>query len=236
MKKDIVVVCVIVFLLAVLISGTKIQSVEDYYLTHIDEITPDSQTVFLTIDCRTILDNRDMLDPALDDEKYVPSDGFILKRTEYVLRKGDTVFNILDRAIRHNKMHMECIYTQQYASIYVQGINQLYEFSCGPLSGWMYMVNGEFPSYGCSRYILSDKDEIVWCYTCDLGRDVGNDWNLDSESNGLISDNPLDSIVEKDSELLGALSISYAGALVTNIETFKSEVMPRLYTEKRRYI
>ena len=125
MKKDIVVVCVIIFILAVVISGTKIQSVDDYYLTHIDEITEDSETVFLTIECKTILDNMDKLDPALKDEKYVPADGVILKRTEYVLRKGDTVFSILDRAVRHNKIHMECIYTEQFGSIYVQGINQL---------------------------------------------------------------------------------------------------------------
>ncbi len=175
MKKDIVVICVIIFILAVLFSGTKIQSVEDYYLTHIDDITPDSQTVFLTIECKTILDNMDKLDPALKDEKYVPSDGVILPRTEYVLRKGDTVFNILDRAVRHNKIHMECIYTEQFGSIYVQGINQLYEFSCGELSGWIYKVNDVIPNYGCSKYVLKDKDEIVWCYTCDLGRDVGWD-------------------------------------------------------------
>ena len=28
-----------------------------------------------------------------------------------------------------------------YGSVYVQGINYLYEFSCGPLSGWMYPVS-----------------------------------------------------------------------------------------------
>ena len=71
---------------------------------------------------------------------------------------------------------MECIYSQNYGSVYVQGINHLYEFSCGELSGWMYMVNGEFPNYGCSKYELKDGDEIVWCYTCDLGRDVGCYW------------------------------------------------------------
>ncbi len=179
MKKDIVVVCVIIFILAVVISGTKIQSVDDYYLTHIDEITEDSETVFLTIECKTILDNMDKLDPALKDEKYVPADGVILKRTEYVLRKGDTVFSILDRAVRHNKIHMECIYTEQFGSIYVQGINQLYEFSCGELSGWIYKVNDYIPNYGCSKYVLKDKDEIVWCYTCDLGQDVG--WEMPIE-------------------------------------------------------
>ena len=176
MKKDLFVLCVIVFIVVLLISGTRIQSVDDYYLTHLDDITEDSETVFLTIRCDTIPDHWEDLDPALRYEEYVPSDGVILARTEYVLRDGDSVYDILDRAVRHNKIQMECIYTQNYGSIYVQGINHLYEFSCGELSGWMYMVNGVFPNYGCSKYTLSDGDEIVWCYTCDLGRDVGCDW------------------------------------------------------------
>jgi hypothetical protein len=176
MKKDLFALAIVVFILIFVFSGTKIQTVDEYYLTHIDDITEDSETIYLTIRCDTILNNWDDLDPALKYEKYVPEDGVILARTEYVLRKGDTVYDVLDRAIRHNQFQMECIYSQNYGSVYVQGINQLYEFSCGELSGWMYMVNGEFPNYGCSKYELKDGDEIIWCYTCDLGRDVGCYW------------------------------------------------------------
>lgn len=176
MKKDLFALAIVAFILIFVFSGTKIQTVDEYYLTHIDDIQEDSETVFLTIRCDTILDNWDQLDPALRYEKYVPSDGVILARTEYVLREGDTVYDILDRAIRHNKIQMECIYSANYSSVYVQGINHLYEFSCGELSGWMYMVNGVFPNYGCSKYALRDGDEILWCYTCDLGKDVGCEW------------------------------------------------------------
>ena len=170
MKKDLFALSLVVFLLVFIFSGTKIQSVDD--------ITEESETVFLTVSCSTVLDNWENLDPALKHEKYVPSDGYILERTEYVLRKGDTVFDILDRAVRYNKIQMECIYSANYASVYVQGINHLYEFSCGELSGWMFSVNGKFPNYGCSRYELKDGDEILWAYTCDLGRDVGCDWEV----------------------------------------------------------
>ena len=176
MKKDLFAIAIVVFVLIFVFSGTKIQTVDEYYLTHIDDITEDSETIYLTIRCDTILDNWNDLDPALKYEKYVPSDGVILMRTEYVLRPGDTVYDVLDRAVRHNQIQMECIYSQNYGSVYVQGINHLYEFSCGELSGWMYMVNGEFPNYGCSKYELKDGDEIIWCYTCDLGRDVGCYW------------------------------------------------------------
>ncbi|MGN0789981.1 MAG: DUF4430 domain-containing protein [Christensenellales bacterium] len=180
MKKDLLAICVVVLLLVFICTGTKIQSVDDYYLTHIDDITEDSETVFLSIKCGTILENWDDLDPALRYEKYVPSDGVILEKTEYVLRPKDNVYDILDRAVRHNKIQMEYQGANEnaFGSVYIQGINYLYEFSCGPLSGWMYRVNGEFPNYGCSKYELKDGDVIEWVYTCDLGRDVGSDWGM----------------------------------------------------------
>ena len=66
-----------------------------------------------------------------------------------------------------------------YGSVYIQGIHYLYEFSCGPLSGWMYRVDGEFPNFGCSKYRLKDGQVIEWVYTCDLGKDVGCEWKVE---------------------------------------------------------
>lgn len=178
MRKDLLVLAFIALLIAVIVNGTKIQSVEEYYLTHIDDITEDAETVFISIDAGAVLDNWDKLDPALRDEKYVPKDGVILEKTEYVLRPNDTVFDILLRTVRHNKIHMEYQGADEnvFGSVYIQGINHLYEFSCGPLSGWMYSVNGEYPEYGISRYVLEDGDEIEFKYTCDLGRDIGHEF------------------------------------------------------------
>ena len=178
MKKDILAVCTVILILAVVINGTHIQSVDEYYLTHIDDITPESETVKISIRCDTVLLNYADLDPALQSEEFVPPDGVILPETEYVLREGDTVFDILDRAVRYNKIQMEFQGADKnsYGSVYVRGIHYLYEFSCGPLSGWMYRVDGEFPNYGCSKYILHDGQVIEWVYTCSLGSDVGCVW------------------------------------------------------------
>lgn len=178
MKKDILVIAFIILLISILVSGTKIQSVDEYYMTNIDDIREDSETVFISIESSTILDNWDKLTPSLREEKYVPKDGIILEKTEYVLRPGDTVFDILDRAVRHNKIQMEFQGANEnsYNTVYIKGINYLYEFSCGPLSGWMYEVNSEFPDYGVSKYKLKDGDEISFRYTCDLGRDLGHDF------------------------------------------------------------
>ena len=69
---------------------------------------------------------------------------------------------------------MESNFSAAYDSAYVEGINQIYEKDCGELSGWMFNVNGWFPNYGCSKYYVSDGDTINWVYTCDLGKDVGD--------------------------------------------------------------
>ncbi len=183
-KKDILAALIIILLLAFVISGTKIQSVDEYYLTHIDDITPQSATVTLSIECKTVLENLSVLDPALKAGNFVPENGVILPCTRYVLRPGDTVYDILSRAVRYNKIQMEYQGADKnsFSSVYIKGINYLYEFSCGPLSGWMYTVNGIFPQYGCSKYELSDGDRIEWVYTCDLGRDVGCIWMQNAQN------------------------------------------------------
>ena len=175
MKKDILALLSLALIIAVLIHGTNIQSVDEYYLTHIDDITPQSETVFISIRCDTVLQNYDELDKALQSDKYVPQNGVILPETEYVLRPGDTVFDILDRAVRYNKIQMEYQGADKnsYGSVYVQGINYLYEFSCGPLSGWMYSTprrhyvfayarekKGYFKRYG----LLSSAFSACGCY------------------------------------------------------------------------
>ena len=168
MKKDILIVFAVVLALAVLIGGSEFQSVDEYYLVHIDDIEEDSETVFISISCADVLNHMDDLDPALVNE--IPPDGIILPRTEYVLRPGDTVFDLLRRTVRHNAIQMEYQGADQnaFGSVYVQGIGFLYEFSCGPQSGWTFTVNGVLPDHGCSTYKLADGDIVEWNYSCTL--------------------------------------------------------------------
>ena len=94
MKKNIVMIGIMLVLALVLIRGTKIQSVDEYYLTHMEDIQEDSETVTISIKCDTLRqpENWEKLNKQLKDEKYVPNDGVILPETTYVLRKGDTEF------------------------------------------------------------------------------------------------------------------------------------------------
>lgn len=57
-------------------------------------------------------------------------------------------------------------------SAYIAGINYLYEFDYGDLSGWMYRVDGEFPEVGCMSYALSGGEKIEWLYTTNIGKDL----------------------------------------------------------------
>lgn len=141
---------------------------------------PEKRTVKISIRVDTLLKHWEKLDPSLQSEKYVPKNGIILKTTTYeLLSEKDTVWDVLQRATKEHKIQMEYQGANEniYSSVYVEGINHLYEFSAGELSGWMYKVNGIYPNYGCNQYVLQDADVIEWNYTVDLGRDLGHHWD-----------------------------------------------------------
>lgn len=135
------------------------------------EVSDAEYTCTLSISCATILDNMDLCKE--EKRELVPEDGWILKPMTVTFYEGESVFNILQRTCKQQKIHMEFENTPIYNSAYIEGIHNLYEFDVGNLSGWMYKVNDWFPNYGCSRYQLKDGDVIEWVYTCDLGDDVG---------------------------------------------------------------
>ena len=134
-------------------------------------ITDEAYTCTISISCAAILDHMDWLDP--EKVELVPEDGWILAPVSVTFYNGESVFNVLQRTCKQNRIHMEFSNTPIYNSAYIEGIHNLYEFDCGNLSGWMYAVNGWYPNYGCSRYQLKDGDVIEWKYTCDLGKDIG---------------------------------------------------------------
>ena len=128
-------------------------------------------TCTFSIECSTILNNLDQLDP--NKLEMVPSGGTILATTTVTFYEGESVFDVLQRVCKERGIHLESSWTPIYNSAYIEGIHNLYEFDCGALSGWMYRVNGWYPNYGCSRYQLQQGDVVEWRYTCDLGNDVG---------------------------------------------------------------
>ena len=139
------------------------------------DASPQQAACTFTIRCDTILDNLDQLDPAKTD--LVPADGVLLAETQVILEEGDTPFSLLQKLTRDNGIHLESSFTPGTGSAYVEGIGNLYEFDCGPLSGWLFLVNGASPSVSCSDYVLSDGDVVEWAFTCDMGTDLGLDFS-----------------------------------------------------------
>lgn len=166
-KKLIISLFVAAALVAVIIFLNS-KSPDEFYAGE-DEAS--EQTVTVEIDAHTVLDNYDKLDKTLQDEKYIPKDGIILPPTTVAIGDNESVFDVLKRVTKEYKIQLE--YSAVTNSTYVEGINYLYEFSCGDLSGWMYTVNGEFADVGCDSFTLHDGDVVKWIYTCDLGRDIG---------------------------------------------------------------
>ena len=139
------------------------------------EGTDRAYTCTFSIRCDTLLDNMDALDA--EKRELVPEDGVVLPAVEATFYEGESVFDVLRRETKRAGIHMEYVDTPIYNSAYIEGIGNLYEFDCGERSGWMYKVNDWFPNYGSSRYVLADKDVVLWVYTCDLGTDVGGDYS-----------------------------------------------------------
>ncbi len=173
-RKGICIVCV--FLLFWGVAACTVQTPQEYYSQAPLQEQQVAGTVYLSIDCSTVLQNMDLLDPALKDGGLIPEDGMILQETEYTFAQGDTVFDLLCKATKENQIQLEYKGAQDssVSALYVQGIGYLYEFSCGAQSGWSYCVNGEFLSVGCDSYTLKNGDKVQWLYTCNMGQDIGN--------------------------------------------------------------
>lgn len=122
--------------------------------------------VSLQIQCTAILRRRDLWKDGL--EEVVPQNG-IFFHGMCAVREGDSVYDILKRVTDEQHIVLDSQYTPLYGSYYVRGIGNLYEFDCGPESGWRYRVNGEIASIGCSSYKVKSGDTIVFFYDYQYG-------------------------------------------------------------------
>ena len=90
------------------------------------------------------------------------------EKKELTYEQGETAFSVLGKAGLSYRPN----WNTKYEGVYVEAIEGLGEFDCGPNSGWMYRVNGYFPSYSASLYKLKAGDYVEWLYTRDLGKDI----------------------------------------------------------------
>lgn len=160
-------------LLAALAGGVwllDIRTPEEYY----SESGGGPVRVTVLAECSTVLSHMDIIDPAVNPPEVVSEDGVIIARCEVSLPEGATAFDALAAAARKQRVRVD--YTGSAYGTYVRGIGYVTEFGFGELSGWMYTVNGEFPDVSVSDRVLESGDVVEFRYTCDLGRDVGDDY------------------------------------------------------------
>lgn len=124
----------------------------------------------LSVECKTILDNMESFNE--NKKEVLPDNGVIFEPLKVTFFQGESAFDVLKREMIEHKIHLEFSITPIYNSVYIEGINNIYEFDCGELSGWMYKVNGETPNISCSEYKLKKDDVIEFIYTCNLGKDI----------------------------------------------------------------
>ena len=98
-------------------------------------------TATLTVSCENLLgDSR--ADPSL--LAAVPADGLLIPPAAVEVLEGDTAFSLLERVCAERGLALEA--QRGIGSVYVQGIGGVREFDCGPLSGWLFRINGEIRS------------------------------------------------------------------------------------------
>ena len=154
---------------ALITAGIMISDIQrpgEYYSAQ--DIAPGEDTIAVTmsIDCKTVA--------GRGSEEVTPADGIILESTEFILPSGSTAYDCLVSAAKKYNIQFEdsTRTLTDHSGAYISGINFLYEFNYGDLSGWMFSVNGDFGDVGCGEYTLSDGDNIEWRYTTNLGEDL----------------------------------------------------------------
>lgn len=138
----------------------KIQPKEE----QVQEITePEKkETVSVVVECSDLLSNMEFL----KEEKrlLVPENGIIFSKNEIAVQENESAFDILKRELINSGIHIEFSLSPVYNSVYIEGINNIYEFDCGERSGWKYSVNGKYPPVASSEYKVKSGDKIVFTY------------------------------------------------------------------------
>jgi len=95
------------------------------------------------------------------------------------LEPNETAYSLLHRTNLNIRSRGHAV----WGGMYVEAINNFGEFDDGPLSGWMYRINGVlFPDRSSSLYVLQDGDRVEWIFTRNLGADIGGS-NLGNSNN-----------------------------------------------------
>ena len=146
-------------------TGTSVTTSEPPAVSEADSQpeTPRSNTVTVSITCQTALNYAGDLGLSL------PEDGMLLPATQWEFTGSATVWDAFQAVCNANGIEYDVI---PFPSTYIVSIAKLSEKDCGPTSGWVYYLNGNFSSQGVSSQPIQDGDVIQIAYTVIPGDSV----------------------------------------------------------------
>ena len=127
--------------------------------------TPQSNTGTVSISCKTALPYAGDLGLSL------PEDGMLLENARWEFTGSATVWDIVEGVCRAQGIKLDTT-ENPLTGVYIHAIAKLAEKACGPTSGWVYYLNGQFSSQGISQQTLQDGDSIQFAYTVIPGDSV----------------------------------------------------------------
>ena len=92
-----------------------------------------------------------------------PASQAILPASTFEFIAAETAYDMLVRVTQAKNIDMTARKTSM--GMYVEAIAGVAEFDKGPLSGWLYSVNGQYPEVSADAYTVKQDDTVAWTYT-----------------------------------------------------------------------
>ncbi len=100
------------------------------------------------------------------------TDKVIYPENNLYIAPDSSVFDVLSEVCRTENIQLDYESSSVYGLAYIKGIDSIYEYDHGELSGWMYRVNGEMPNIGVGYYKVKEGDKVEILYSTNIGRDL----------------------------------------------------------------
>jgi hypothetical protein len=102
----------------------------------------------------------------------------ILAKKTYTITAGQTVQTLLSAAFDAAGI------SYRFKSGYLSSAAGLTEFDDGPLSGWVFTVNGAYSNQGIGQYSLSGGEDVIVRYSHDASAEPGINWGGSGTGSG----------------------------------------------------
>lgn len=136
--------------------------------------------------------------------KYPVALGTIIPQTKVPFKSGENIAQVTIRLLDHKGIGYSYsgsvtgnFYLSAIKNFKVNNTpyDSMGEFDAGTGSGWMITLNGWFIDKSTSAFAVSDGDVIQWKYTCQVGRDIGDDYS-GGNGNSQTEDDKIKSVEE----------------------------------------